>query len=74
MRALNSKYYVTSQRQVEENLAYLFLGYSALRIPLDLEDDTVSTVDLHLNAAAIDELMTKGASALKPRLPGRPLD
>ncbi len=74
VHALNSKYYVTSQRQVEENLAYLFLGYSALRIPLDLEDDTVSTVDLHLNAAAIDELMTKGASALKPRLPGRPLD
>ncbi len=54
---LNGKYYKLSLRQHHETVKDLFDGFEHYRIPLNMDNNTVSLEDEHLNQQAIDKIM-----------------
>ncbi|MBI4680316.1 MAG: hypothetical protein HY753_03695 [Nitrospirae bacterium] len=54
---LNGKYYKLSVSQHQATLKDLFEGFEHYRIPLTIDNYTVSSKDEHLNIGAIDRLM-----------------
>ncbi len=57
--SLNGKYYKLSVRQHHETIKDIFYGFEHYRIPLDIDNHTVSSKDEHLNQQAIDKLLQK---------------
>jgi hypothetical protein len=56
---LNGKYYKLSASQHNATLKDLFQGFEHYRIPLNIDNYTVSSKDEHLNLDAINRLMEK---------------
>ncbi len=56
---LNGKYYKLSMRQYQDTLQDIFDGFEYYRIPLDMDNYTVSKEDMHLNQRAFDILFEK---------------
>jgi hypothetical protein len=53
---LFGEYYKTSLKQYKENLDDLFRGFEHYRIPLNLDNVTMSHEDVHLSQEAVDNL------------------
>jgi len=51
------KYYKLSMSQYHENVRDIFNGFEYYRVPMNLDNYTVSSKDYHLNQMAIDRLM-----------------
>jgi hypothetical protein len=66
---LNGKYYRTSERQVEENVAYMHAGLNSVDVRVSLEKWRVGPANSHLNEHATDEAMKSLSDILAPTIP-----
>ncbi len=62
---LNGKFYMTSQKQFEENVEYITNGFTSYVIPITVKGWRVSPTDSHLNERANDQVMRDLAARLK---------
>jgi hypothetical protein len=68
---LNGKYYRTSERQFEENVAHLQAGFKTVKVAVTLEKWKRGPADSHLNEHANDEAMMRLADVLDPIIQNR---
>ncbi|GEM_PF-740886 len=62
---LNGRFYMTSEKQFEENMRYITEGFTSYVIPVTVKDWRVSPTDSHLNKRANDQVMRDLADILK---------
>ncbi len=65
VHCLNGRYYRTSSKQFNDNMAYLNQGFRTCIIPVTVDNWRINPEDAHLNESAIEQVMHDFALVIK---------